>query len=455
MRISRILLSALTLLFILIPRDSQSLMFLPHPDVGLVAMLPVEDFQPGTFTDWVSPPDVFPPIYIDASEGTVEKFSHLNDFRYNFPEDGSSPTVDIFSQWPHFTVKVTLLTIELDARAKCHYRGQTWTIFPNDLGQGPDFATIVTSGSMDFNDMSLIQCWLSVGKKAQLAIFNIGILYSSFLPTAAELHPANRTRDQDVICNASSINVDSLSLEEELALVGQPFRLAYQSDRYRASSRFSPKTLGLGGWVPSVLHFYSAAESVLYLGHGPKRSVESRSSPRGRYVASEDGSEIYIFDNNGRHVSTLDAMTGSRLYSFEYDSLGRLLVLNDRFGNTTTFERGSGEVVVTSAFGRKTRLVLDGNGHLAQVIDPGGRTHRLTHSTEGRLLSLKKPMGQLSEFTYDASGFLVRDVGAGGTAIDLTREIDVGGLSQTVTSSTVLGRKTIYQAYLRSSGAAR
>ncbi|MFZ1081171.1 MAG: Ig-like domain-containing protein, partial [Candidatus Kryptoniota bacterium] len=36
-------------------------------------------------------------------------------------------------------------------------------------------------------------------------------------------------------------------------------------------------------------------------------------------IASEDGSEVYVFDEDGKHLKTLDALTNARLYSFTYD----------------------------------------------------------------------------------------------------------------------------------------
>lgn len=61
-------------------------------------------------------------------------------------------------------------------------------------------------------------------------------------------------------------------------------------------------------------------------------------SPSGSTIASEDGSELYIFDGAGRHLRTLDALTGAARYQFAYDAAGRLTSVTDVDGNITTIE---------------------------------------------------------------------------------------------------------------------
>ena len=43
-------------------------------------------------------------------------------------------------------------------------------------------------------------------------------------------------------------------------------------------------------------------------------------------IASEDGSQLYNFNAFGRHLSTLNALTGATVYTFAYDSAGRLAI---------------------------------------------------------------------------------------------------------------------------------
>ena len=41
-------------------------------------------------------------------------------------------------------------------------------------------------------------------------------------------------------------------------------------------------------------------------------------------IPSEDGGVLYQFDATGRHLRTVNALTGATLYQFAYDGAGRL-----------------------------------------------------------------------------------------------------------------------------------
>ena len=50
-------------------------------------------------------------------------------------------------------------------------------------------------------------------------------------------------------------------------------------------------------------------------------------------IASEDGSEVWIFDASGRHLH-LDGLLVSQLYEFGYDAEGRFVRAGPRRPNT-------------------------------------------------------------------------------------------------------------------------
>ena len=56
-------------------------------------------------------------------------------------------------------------------------------------------------------------------------------------------------------------------------------------------------------------------------------------------IASPDGSQIYSFNDAGRHEKTLNAFTGAVLWKFNYDSEGRLRAATDVDGNVISIER--------------------------------------------------------------------------------------------------------------------
>ena len=78
-------------------------------------------------------------------------------------------------------------------------------------------------------------------------------------------------------------------------------------------------------------------------------------------LPSEDGSEVYVFSSSGRHLRTLDALTGALRYQFGYDAAGRLTSVTDGDGNVTTIERTRRRCPRPSSrpFGQRTALAVE------------------------------------------------------------------------------------------------
>ena len=172
-------------------------------------------------------------------------------------------------------------------------------------------------------------------------------------------------------------------------------------------------------------------------------------------VASEDGSELYRFDQNGRHLSTRDALTGATLLSFGYDPAGRLVTVTDADNNVTTIERdGSGlPLAIAAPFGQHTTLGLDAAGFLAMATNDAGERVRFWHQPSGLLDSLADPRGYVHRFAYDSLGRLVRDDDpAGGFKTLALTESDS---SLTIPVPTALGRITTYHIERSNNGSLR
>ena len=141
-------------------------------------------------------------------------------------------------------------------------------------------------------------------------------------------------------------------------------------------------------------------------------------------IVSEDGSELYRFDGQGQHLRTLHALTGATLFSFSYDSEGRLTTVTDGDGNVTSIERDGGGTLtgIVAPFGQRTQLALDANGYLASITNPAGDIHALTYHGDGGLpATFTDPRGNLSQMTYDGLGRLTRDEDSAGGFFDLAR----------------------------------
>jgi len=161
-------------------------------------------------------------------------------------------------------------------------------------------------------------------------------------------------------------------------------------------------------------------------------------------IPSEDGSVIYEFTASGRHLQTLDALTGATLLSFAYDTSGGLASITDADGNVTTITRdASGNPTgIVAPFGQQTTLTLDPNGYLASVANPLGETVYLFHGATGLLDSLVDPRGYVHAFTFDSIGALIRDDDPAGGFQVLSRTGD--DTSYTVTRTTAMGRTWTY-----------
>ncbi len=169
-------------------------------------------------------------------------------------------------------------------------------------------------------------------------------------------------------------------------------------------------------------------------------------------VASEDGRLVYQFDPFGRHLQTIDTLTGATIYQFAYDGAGRLIEIRDGDDNTTTIERdGAGNpTAIVGPFGQETALTLDPNGFLASVTNPAGETALMTSTAGGLLTAYTDPRGHTSLYEYDPLGRLARaeDPAGGFHTIDRT-ELATG---HEISRTTALGRTSTYRVERQATG---
>ena len=159
---------------------------------------------------------------------------------------------------------------------------------------------------------------------------------------------------------------------------------------------------------------------------------------------SEDGREYYLFDVTGRHLRTVDSVTGALHYRFLYNGQGQLARIEDGNGNATLIERAGGTpTAIVAPDGQRTSLSLDANGYLAAISNPAGETYGMNHSPDGLLSRFADPRGNASTFTYDALGRLLTDQNAadGGWTLARTSLNKVSEVSMT----SAEGRTTRYR----------
>jgi RHS repeat-associated protein len=162
-------------------------------------------------------------------------------------------------------------------------------------------------------------------------------------------------------------------------------------------------------------------------------------------LAAEDGSELYVFDVQGRHLRTQDPLTNAVRLTFAYDTAGRLSTITDVDGKVTTVQRnGSGTATaIVAPGGQQTALVVGADGLLTSLTTPAGETTSFTYAVDGLLASLTDPRGGVHRYTYDSQGRLIKDEDAATGFKALARTDQSNGY--TVSLSTALNRTTSYK----------
>jgi RHS repeat-associated protein len=162
-------------------------------------------------------------------------------------------------------------------------------------------------------------------------------------------------------------------------------------------------------------------------------------------IASEDGSEVYVFNGAGLHQRTLNALSAATRYTFAYDDNGHLATVTDGDGNVTIIEHdASGNpTAIVAPFGQRTTVTVDAKGYLANITDPAGGKFQMGYTPDGLLTQFTDPNNNTARMQYDALGRLKLETDAAGGFQSLSR----AGATQsyTVSLTTALNRTTAYQ----------
>jgi len=161
-------------------------------------------------------------------------------------------------------------------------------------------------------------------------------------------------------------------------------------------------------------------------------------------IASEDGTMLYQFSQAGRHIKTINTLTSATMYSFEYDSGGRLVEVRDGDSNVTAIGRdvNGKPLAIIAPGGQTTTLNINPQGYLQSVTNPALEQTSMTYTSDGQLKTFTDPVGNVSTMTYDEDDrLIVNDDGNGG--IQTFSRVD--GLAQyTVTRTTAMGKVSTY-----------
>lgn len=158
-------------------------------------------------------------------------------------------------------------------------------------------------------------------------------------------------------------------------------------------------------------------------------------------VPSADGGTMDIFSSTGRHLRTIDTVTGVVIRQLGYDATNRLVTITDAHGNVTAIERVAGNATaITSPFGKRTTLAMDDDGYLKSIANPAGEQIAMTY-TAGQMTSMRNARGITKTIMYDADGRMVSERFPDGGGITLTREGNERDATVTVESGEGLATR--------------
>lgn len=218
-----------------------------------------------------------------------------------------------------------------------------------------------------------------------------------------------------------SIDFQNQALSVSVRVVGVPFRFNYRSDAV------SPK------WRWSVYHAYDPAAELFSPGNGRPRSAislfgQSAKAPNWLAIgelaiAAQDGSELYVFNQRGDHLRTLNALTGALLYRFTYSEAGVLTSIEDGYGNSTRIERDAAGLMtaLVAPHGQRTTFSSNAKGYPTRITDPLGETISLDYASDGQLITFTDAKKNVYHFTADQQGHLTKLESPAGGSVNLAQ----------------------------------
>ena len=124
-------------------------------------------------------------------------------------------------------------------------------------------------------------------------------------------------------------------------------------------------------------------------GNGNRRRVEARrvtlNGQPALALPSTEATEVYVFDATGRHVETIDGMTGAVRLRFQWsdEGLDSITEPGERITRIRRDENGIPVSIATSR-GYRTRLGVR-DGWLAAVVDPSNQITRISARADASL----------------------------------------------------------------------
>ena len=160
------------------------------------------------------------------------------------------------------------------------------------------------------------------------------------------------------------------------------------------------------GWTHSFnLVLVQNSDNSVNIKEGDGGVISFTPVSAGNYTSATPG----VFDKLAKNSDGSFSLTRKNQTQLNFSSLGKLLSIIDRNGNTQSLGYdGLGNLTrITDSSLRSYTLAYDANDRLVLVTDPIGRTLQYAYDTPGRLISLRDPAGAITTYAYDGNSRLI------------------------------------------------
>jgi len=192
---------------------------------------------------------------------------------------------------------------------------------------------------------------------------------------------------------------------------------------------YKPEAWGLAGWTISEHHYFHKTSKTLFTGDGQIINYEEFKSinlqPYGNVDVLADlnsGEQIYIFDQQGRHLETRDTTWNKPIFKFFYNG-DKIAKISDRFGLETVFNYDVGNKItsINSPYGLQTIITIN-NGNIEKITNPLSQEYLMSYGAKKELLTYKNINDVTTTFVYSADGFLQQEQKTSGILQSFTND---------------------------------
>lgn len=157
----------------------------------------------------------------------------------------------------------------------------------------------------------------------------------------------------------------------------------------------------------------------------------------GLLISAGSDTELYETNLDGRHLRTIEAYSGAIVRSFEYDSLGQLVAVQEGDSARVTIERATNgaPIAINGVDGQRTELTTTPEGLLQMITDPGGNAYTFTYASGGVISSITDPNNHSSVYEHDSLGRLISATDASGASRIPVRTADLSGVFVSIASA--------------------